>query len=58
MAIDAKKIEAVQEILNLVINVGIDCAKIMAKNNITLDDVEELKKMIKEKPEDYFPNLK
>lgn len=58
MAMDTNKVKAIQDILNLVINVGTEVATIMVKNNITIEDVEELKKMIKEKPEDYFPNLK
>ena len=58
MAMDTNKVKAIQDILNLVINVGTEVATIMIKNNITIEDVEELKKMIKEKPEDYFPNLK
>ena len=58
MAMDTEKVKAIQEILNLIINVGTEVATIMVKNNITVEDVQELKKMIKEKPEDYFPNLK
>ena len=58
MAMDTEKVKAVQDILNLIINVGTEVATIMVKNNITIDDVAELKNMIKEKPEDYFPNLK
>ena len=58
MNIDTDKIRAMQELLNLFIDVGTQCARIMAKNNITLEDVEALKAMIKEKPEDYFPDLK
>ena len=58
MAIDTEKVKAIQDILNLVINVGTEVATIMVKNNITEEDVKELRKMIKEKPEDYFPNLK
>lgn len=58
MNMDVEKVKAIQELLNLFIDVGTQCARIMAKNNITLEDVESLKTMIKEKPEDYFPDLK
>lgn len=58
MNMDVEKVKAIQELLNLFIDVGTQCARIMAKNNITLEDVEALKTMIKEKPEDYFPDLK
>lgn len=57
MAMDTEKIKAIQELLNLFIDVGTKCAMIMSKNNITLEDVQALKTMIKEKPEEYFPNL-
>ena len=57
MNIDEDKVKALQELLNLFIDVGTQCAKIMVKNNITMDDVEYLKTMIKENPEEYFPNL-
>ena len=58
MNMDVEKVKAIQELLNLFIDVGTQCARIMAKNNITLEDVESLKTMIKEKPEDYFTDLK
>lgn len=58
MAMDQEKIKAIQDILNLVINVGTEVATIMTKNNITVEDVKSLKDMIKENPEEYFPNLK
>lgn len=58
MNMGVEKVKAIQELLNLFIDVGTQCARIMAKNNITLEDVEALKTMIKEKPEDYFPDLK
>lgn len=58
MAMDPEKIKAIQDILGLVINVGTEVATIMTKNNITVEDVKSLKDMIKENPEEYFPNLK
>lgn len=58
MNIDTDKIQAIQQLLNLFIDVGTQCARIMAKNNITVEDVEALKTMIKENPEEYFPDLK
>ena len=57
MEISEEKVDAIQNILNMVIDVGTECAKIIVKNNITEEDINSLKTMIKEKPEDYFPNL-
>ena len=55
---DSVKFQAILEIIQSVISVGSNIADIMKKNNITVEDVQALAGLIKENPEDYFPNLK
>ena len=48
----------VKELIDAVLDFGVKFAEIIKKNDLTLEDVEALKSMIKPDPKDYFPDLK
>ena len=48
----------IAELADLIVEFGSKCAEIINKNGLTEEDIEEVKKRIKENPEEYFPSLK
>ena len=48
----------IAELADLIVEFGSKCAEIINKNQLTEEDIEELRKKIKENPEEYFSSLK
>ncbi len=48
----------IAELADLIVEFGTRCAEIINKNQLTEADIEELRKKIKENPEEYFSSLK